>query len=289
MRTWNCTQELLDIEGTVRVRQLLSFRLALGGWGCGAPFGLRLPRFGPVGQIHSHEFGKGILVGVALFRCRFPEGSNLQAAATSRERLVDVGFDARVEGRCQRAETRQIPREQGPHRTTFWWQCLASADVERTFLQGVVWPSFHRRIEPSLDPNVVHLLASHSLVHQWWSSLAQNLRSPGFCSFVVPFPLSAHFCRCGRPLDVRGHHRSAGRGVGTSRVPAGECSSSRLLRGRGGSQSTSAWLISIFFRQGGKTVEWMTCMGGADRWPRCGVNLAWCPGHRAAPDRRHPA
>ena len=31
----------------------------------------------------------------------------------------------------------------------------------------------------------------------------------------------------------------------------------------------------------GKTTEWMTCMGGADRWPRCGVNLAWYPGHCA--------
>ena len=29
----------------------------------------------------------------------------------------------------------------------------------------------------------------------------------------------------------------------------------------------------------GKTTEWMTCMGGADRCPRCGVNLVWYPEH----------
>ena len=46
-------------------------------------------------------------------------------------------------------------------------------------------PSFHRRIEPSSGPNVVHLLASRSLVHLWWSSRAWNLRSSGFCSCVV--------------------------------------------------------------------------------------------------------
>ena len=46
-------------------------------------------------------------------------------------------------------------------------------------------PSFHRRTEPSSGPNVVHLLASRSLVHQWWSSRAWNLRSSGFCSFVT--------------------------------------------------------------------------------------------------------
>ena len=32
----------------------------LGGWALGAPFGPRLPRIGPAGQIHSHEFEKGI-------------------------------------------------------------------------------------------------------------------------------------------------------------------------------------------------------------------------------------
>ena len=34
----------------------------------------------------------------------------------------------------------QIPREEGPTEPRFGWQCLASADVERTRLQGAVWP-----------------------------------------------------------------------------------------------------------------------------------------------------
>ena len=44
-------------------------------------------------------------------------------------------------------------------------------------------------------------------------------------------PLSAHFCRCGRPVDVCGHHRSvcgrAGVGVGTSRAPSWQSSNSQ--------------------------------------------------------------
>ena len=45
----------------------------------------------------------------------------------------------------------------------------------------------------------------------------------------------------------------SGRGVGTSRVPAGESAAARVCREAGGRVSTSAWLISIFFRQGGST------------------------------------
>ena len=67
---WNCTQELLDIEGTVRVRQLS-------------------PHCGP-------RRGRPV--------------SNLQAAATCRERLVDVGFDA--------PEWEDVARGQRPGRST---------------------------------------------------------------------------------------------------------------------------------------------------------------------------
>ena len=126
---WNCTQELLDIEGTVRVRQLLSLPLALGGLGLRSAIRSQTATYwaswaDSLPRIRERPPHIADLVGVALFRGRLPEGSNLQAAATCRERFVDVGF--RVGGRCQRAKTPQ--------------QCLASADVERTFLQGVVWP-----------------------------------------------------------------------------------------------------------------------------------------------------
>ena len=74
----------------------------LGGWACGAPFGPRVPRIGPVGQIQNQEFEKGIPaicrgrhVSRQIFRRQqFSGGSNFQAAAICRERFVDVGFDA---------------------------------------------------------------------------------------------------------------------------------------------------------------------------------------------------
>ena len=96
---WNCTQELLDIEGTVRARQLSSLPLALGGLGLRsairsqnaaywASWADSLPR------IRERHPDIADLIGVALFRGRFPEDSSLQAAEMCRERLLHVVFDA---------------------------------------------------------------------------------------------------------------------------------------------------------------------------------------------------
>ena len=82
---------------------------------CWASWADSLPR---IRERHPHIAD---LVAVALFRGRFPEGSNLQAAATCRERLVDVGFDAPEWGDVARGQRPgRSPENQGPHRTTFW-------------------------------------------------------------------------------------------------------------------------------------------------------------------------
>ena len=159
-----------------------------------------------------------------------------RAAATCRERLVDVGFDAPEWGDVARGQRPgRSPENRDPTEPRFGWQCLASADVERTFLQGVIWPELSPAdgallrsqcgpfagipftcspvvVESRLEPQIFRVL----FLRRLW----------------CPLLLSAHFCRCGRPLDVRGHHRSAcGRAGVLGR--RGECSSSPLPRGRG--------------------------------------------------------
>ena len=190
-------------------------------WGVGVAERRSVPDCRVLGQLGRYSLPRirerhpriADLVGVALFRGRFPEGSNLQAAATCRERLVDVGFDAPEWGDVARGQRPgRSPENRDPTEPRFGWQCLASADVERTFLQGVVWPELSPAdrallrsqcgpfagipftcspvvVESRLEPQIFRVL----LLRRLW----------------CPLPLSAHFCRCGRPLDVRGHHRSA--------------------------------------------------------------------------------
>ena len=122
----------------------------------------------------------------------------------------------------------------------------------------VVWPELSRAAEPSSGhgPFAGIPFTCSPVV---WSSRAWNLRSSGFLllrRLWCPFPLSAHFCRCGRRLDVRGHHRSAcGRAgvLGRRGFPLESAAARGCGEARRGSQSTSAWLTSISFPQGGST------------------------------------
>ena len=176
---WNCTQELLDIEGTARVRQLSSLLLVLGG-----SFVPRLPRIGPAGQIHSHEFEKGIpalqtLSGspcsgadsqrAAIFRLQQPAGNDFQMSD-----LMPQSGETLPEDRDQADSQRT-----GPHRTTF---------------QVAMFGQRGRREDISPGFRLARAFTGGPSLCQapMWS----------ICWHPV-------HCRCGRPLDVRGHHRSA--------------------------------------------------------------------------------
>ena len=118
------------------------------------------------GQILSHKFEKGI-----------PTLHTLSGSPCSEA-------DFQEKRRCQ-GQTRQIPRERGPQNHVSGgnvWPTLTSRGHFSMVSSG---PTFHRRTEPSSGPNVVHLLASRSLVHLWWSSRASSsLVSPP----LWPFP-----------------------------------------------------------------------------------------------------
>ena len=114
---WNCIQELLDIEGTVRVRQWLSLPPALGGVGLAERRSVpdcrvlgQLGRFTPTNSRKaSPHCGpcRGRPVSRQISRRQQSSGcSNLQGTTCGCWIRCP-----RVGGRCQRAETRQIPRE----------------------------------------------------------------------------------------------------------------------------------------------------------------------------------
>ena len=113
-------------------------------------------------------------------RGRLPEGSNLQGSCENGFWL-DFEFNGDM---LPEASDQVGPWSRDSTDPPVGWQCLASAVFERTYLQGTIWPKLSPA-ETSSGPSVVHLLASRSLVHQWWSSRVWNLRSFGFCSFVA--------------------------------------------------------------------------------------------------------
>ena len=100
--------------------------------------------------------------------------------------------------------------------------------------------------------------------------------------FWCPLPLSAHSCRCGRPLDVRGHHQAAcGRAgvLGRRGFPLESAAAASAERQGGGFQSMYESLISTSFRQGGSITGrlrlWlMVCRSSTERtWQ---LMQLWC-------------
>ena len=218
------------------------------------PFGPRLPRIASwadsLPRIRERHHRIADLVGVALFRGQKAAISRPQQLAGNVLWMLD-SMPQSGQADPQRTGT---PQNHAPGGNV--WPALTSRGHFSRVSYG---PSFHRRIEPSSDPNVVHLLASRSRVHQWWLSRAWNqifrvLLLPGsapsgFCSCVVfgAPSLSAHFCRCGRPLDVRGHHRSAcGRAgvLGRRGFPL-ESAAVRLCREAGGRVSVNVLVADL--------------------------------------------
>ena len=112
--------------------------------------------------------------------------------------LVDVGFDAPELGDVARGHV----------------------DVERTFLHGVVWPELSAAdralFRSQCGPFAGIPFTCSPVVVESRLELQIFLVLLFRCLWCLLF-LSAHFCRCGRPVDVRGHHRSVcgrARGVG---------------------------------------------------------------------------
>ena len=150
---WNCTQELLDIEGTVRVRQLSSLPLAFGG-------------LGPRSAIRSQNAASWASWADSLPRIRERHPKH---CGPHQRRLVP----------------RDIPRtavSRDPTEPRFGWQCLASEDVERTYTVPYGLSS-HKQTEHSLGPSVVicwhsvHLLTNDGRVTSGTSDFQGSVAS----------------------------------------------------------------------------------------------------------------
>ena len=178
----------------------------------------------------------------------------------------DVGYHVGALAACQ-----QHLRREGFE--VLGWRDLAAGlrpgvrqDEERTVgvppgwqheaTQAMLTHLLESSVRPRLTPTEQALLRSQGEVRLVCVSGAL---AP---SALASLPPSTRKCRCGRLLDVRGHHRAAcrcGWSVGAARLSLGVSSCTCVPRGRGASPPMSWCGTSTFCR-------WTVRMGGSWRW-----------------------
>ena len=148
-----------------------------------------------------------------------------------RDRLVAAGVDAPEWGDVARGQRPGFhPDDEFPRISRIGWQSFASSTMEGTFFQSAVWPRLGPT-EQALAPFTARACSP--------TSPASRLDPQCFRILLLrrlwcPLPLSSAFCRCGQPLDSRGHHRAAcaTSGVlGRRGFPLESCAARILQRG----------------------------------------------------------
>ena len=214
---WKCLCGLLDIRGTEEMRDRASLSLSSGGLGLRSATRGRDCAFwaswaDALPTIRKRHPAVADQICVALQRGDV--GLHLVEAAQCRERLNTSGFESPEWGDVARGlQPGQISLDDPmPGVARQGWQRGAAQHVEERFRTDIVWPR--------LDPPGQALLRSQS----------GPMAGIPFCCFPIsmvtrfepqefrilllrrlwcPLPLCSASCRCGRPLNPRGHHRAA--------------------------------------------------------------------------------
>ena len=142
------------------------------------------------------------------------KGQHLQAAVASRDRLLDVGFEAPPWADLQSgAQPRQNDLEDAePGAKKHGWQHGAAQKLEDCFVSGALWPRFplaSRALFRSQGGPMAGLPFSCVPTARHSRFDPQLFRVLLLRRLWLPIPPSDRNCRCGLPLDFRGHHRAA--------------------------------------------------------------------------------
>ena len=176
---------------------------------------------------------------------------HLQGAADSRGFLHSVGFEtaewaALADGLRPRQPAFQDIKPGVP---THGWQFFVARAIEEHFVSS--------SIVPRLSPTESALLRSQSgpmagfpfsvVPSSSFARFCPQLFHVLFRRFWLPLPLSSRTCRCGRPLDIFGHHCPACSRVGIlgSRGFALESAAARVCWEGGGRVATNLFLRDL--------------------------------------------
>ena len=99
-----------------------------------------------------------------------------------------------------------------PRLSTQGWQHFASEAVEASFLADTIWPRLdvpHQALMRSQQGPMAGIPFTCMPLSSESRFQPQEFRVLLLRRLWQPLPLSSSICRCGRPLDSRGHHRAA--------------------------------------------------------------------------------
>ena len=119
------------------------------------------------------------------------------------------------------------------------WQQVAATKLEESHLRGAIWPHL-TETEKALTRSQSGPMAAVTSICRPTSPLsrldAQEFRVLLCRRLWLPLTLTLRYCRCGRPLDSRGHHRAACATVGVlgARGFPLESAAARVFREAGG-------------------------------------------------------
>ena len=170
----------------------------------------------------------------------------------SRQFLADAGFESPdwlslLNGQ----RPRQLPEHQfEPGPVIHGWHFFAAQTVETRFRNTVVWPRLslsEQALLRSQSGPMAGLPFSCVPSSHLFELNAQVFRVLLLRRLWLPLPLASCSCRCGRPLDVLGHHRAAcsRAGVLGSRNASLESAAARVCREAGGRVSTNVFLRDL--------------------------------------------
>ena len=240
---------LLDIRGDQSTFNLASLPCRLGGVGLrNAVRGARAAYWSSwADSLHMiRKRHPDISDFITVTLSRGGGGPHTEAAARSRESLVELGFDAPEWGDLARGLRPDFDpaADQFPSLSRNGWQQKASDVVENVFLARSVWPTLaqpEQALLRSQQGPMAGLPFTSLPLSAETTFQSQEFRVLFLRRLWQPLPLSSFTCRCGRPLDSRGHHRAACplAGVLGRRGFALESAAARVCREAGGRVTTN--------------------------------------------------
>ena len=213
---WKCLCGLLDIRGTEEMRDRASLSLSSGGLGLRSATRGRDCAFWASWADALPTIRKrhpAVVDQICVALQRGDVGLHLVKAAQCRERLNTSGFESEWGDVARGLQPGQILLDDPmPGVARQGWQRGVAQHMEERLRTNIVWPR--------LDPPGQALLRSQSGTMAgipfccFPISMATRFEPQEFRILLLrrlwcPLPLCSASCRCGHPLDPRGHHRAA--------------------------------------------------------------------------------
>ena len=140
-------------------------------------------------------------------------GFHLEAAHESRDRLWRAGVAAPEWGDVDRGQRPgSHPDDEFPRFSHMGWQSFASTEIEEVFFDTTVWPRLdptHRALVRSQRGPMASIPFFTPPVSTASRFETQSFRVLLLRHLWCQLPLCSATCRCGQPLDSRGHLRGA--------------------------------------------------------------------------------